>query len=121
MPREQGARDHEPQTTVLATAGECTVELARPEGLATISLMGELDLENADEVFDTIRPVIESERRVAVDLHRLEFVDSYGISRLIAAQQTADAAGVQMVVKRPRASMRRVLSISGLISFLHVE
>jgi anti-anti-sigma factor len=121
VPTDHEARDDEPQTTVLATAGECTVELARPDGVATISITGELDLENADEVFESIRPVIASEQTVAVDLHRLEFVDSYGISRLIAAQQTADAAGVQMVVRRPRPATRRVLSISGLLSFLHVE
>jgi len=58
--------------------------------------------------------------RLDIVLDRLEFIDSFGISRLIMTQQAATAVGVELTLRRARPSIRRVLVVSGLITFLNV-
>jgi anti-anti-sigma factor len=69
-----------------------------------------------------VRGLIErGPSRIDIELDRLDFIDSFGISRLILAQRAARAAGVALALRRVRDATRRVLVISGLVTFLNVE
>ena len=65
--------------------------------------------------------LVEEHPNLDVDLADLEFIDSYGISRLVLAQQAAVQRGVILRLLHPRAGTRRVFVISGLMAYLNVE
>ena len=87
-----------------------------------VEISGEVDLANADDVYAVLHPlIVQRPPRLDIDLSSLDFIDSFGISRLIMAQQAAMAAGVPVSIVRTRSATRRVFVVSGLIDFLNVE
>ncbi|MEU5879316.1 STAS domain-containing protein [Spirillospora sp. NPDC047279] len=85
------------------------------DGLTVVSLRGELDIANADD----LRQELQSARRehgddVVLDLADLEFMDSHGLSVIIAGFKAASAAGGGLVIAAPRPIVRRTLDITGI-------
>lgn len=94
----------------------CDVEVL--DGVATITVAGELDLSNVEELRTQVDAVLASSPRSAVfDLSGLEFVDSSGLGLLIDAAQRAG----QVTVRRPSRPVRRLIEISGLTEILPME
>jgi anti-anti-sigma factor len=85
-------------------------------------LSGELDVVSAPGLQQVLGQVLsERHARVMLDLNGLEFVDSAGVSLLIRAKQTAEAAGRTLVLRRPTAQLERVFALVGLADWLAVE
>ena len=86
-------------------------------GLHIVALHGELDMASADGLADALVEVAGS--TVVVDLSRLAFMDSSGISALVVARNRilADGQG-QLVVTRPGGIVRRALEILGLSAWI---
>ena len=63
--------------------------------------------EHLTEVFGPTRAGL------VVDVHRLQFCDSIGLSALIGAQRRADLAGARMVLRGVHGMLERVLNITG--------
>jgi anti-sigma B factor antagonist len=115
--------------TTLWSADTCRVQCLGRGDLAdtggstdVVALVGEIDLEHADAIVHVLLARVAARpTRIEIDLSRLEFIDSFGISRLIMTQQAATDAGVQVTVRGVRPSTRRVLAVAGLITFLNVS
>jgi anti-sigma B factor antagonist len=100
----------------------CTIDVTRSGRSIVVAVSGEIDLAEADAMLVALESVLsESPQDVTIDLVGLEFIDSFGISRLVLAQQRARTRGVPLRLVRPRPSIRRVFVISGLLAFLNVE
>jgi anti-anti-sigma factor len=122
LSNEPSCAPGEPRRVVLFSTPECELERERRGDGVAVALSGEVDLGNADGVFDALKSVIaEQPARLDVDVAALDFIDSFGISRLILAQQAAIDSGVRMSLCRTRAATRRVFVVSGLITFLNVD
>jgi anti-anti-sigma factor len=107
---------------VLLSTPECSLEGERSGDGVTVALSGEVDLANADAVCDALKGVIaQHPTRLDIDVAALDFIDSFGISRLILAQQAALESGITMSLRRARAATRRIFVVSGLIAFLNVD
>jgi anti-anti-sigma factor len=76
-------------------------------------LQGELDLSNAGTAELELEAALSSKRPVLIDLSKLEFLDSTGISLLVAAIGRPDARQLEFLPSETRA-VRRVLSLTGL-------
>ncbi|RSN69170.1 anti-sigma factor antagonist [Actinomadura sp. WAC 06369] len=89
---------------------------ARSEnGRAVVRLRGELDIATAD----TLRRGLRDARRdhgddLVLDLSDLEFMDSGGLSVIVACYKAAAAAGGGVALAAPRPVIRRALEITGL-------
>lgn len=89
---------------------------ARAEnGRAVVRLRGELDIATAD----TLRRGLRDARRdhgddLVLDLTDLEFMDSGGLSVIVAFFKAATAAGGGVALAAPRPVIRRTLEITGL-------
>jgi len=82
------------------------------DGTATVTLLGEIDFSNADEIREVVaewRPAV-----VRVDLEKAAFIDSTGLGALIEGYQTAVEEQCTFVVVNPAPNFRRVLSVTGL-------
>jgi stage II sporulation protein AA (anti-sigma F factor antagonist) len=91
-------------------------EPADPEGLVRVSLDGELDLDCADQVRDSLAEAARQPgcRHLEVDVSGLTFIDSYALGALVSARNTAVAAGVALTLADPSPPVRKAIQVTGL-------
>jgi anti-sigma B factor antagonist len=87
------------------------------DGAATVTVLGEIDFSNADDVSRAIRDAVAewSPPTVRVDLGNATFIDSTGLGALIEGYRAAMEGESRLVVINPTANFRRVLTVTGLI------
>ena len=87
------------------------------DGTATVTVLGEIDFSNADEVAQGIRDAISewAPPVVSVDLRDATFIDSTGLGALIEGYRAATEAETRFVVVNPTDGFRRVLTLTGLV------
>ena len=82
---------------------------------AVVAVAGECDLYEAEVLAAAIEDAgAAAGTRVYVDLSELTFLDSTGLHVLVKAQRSLEAAGSELVLVAPTASVRRTLAVSGL-------
>ncbi|MFI1505570.1 STAS domain-containing protein [Streptomyces sp. NPDC020597] len=94
-----------------------TVKIAARDAATgpVIEIVGDLDYATAHELRDFVaRTALHPGQRVVLDLARLEFCDSSGITALLAARNHAAAAGADVALAAVPANTLRVLRIVGL-------
>ena len=91
------------------------IEVESTDGRQTIMLLGELDLAVAAEVEETLSGAVRSDAgQIVLDISKLTFIDSTGVSVLVATMKR-DGVGERFRVKPPQAdAVRRVLALTGL-------
>ncbi|HEU5156561.1 MAG TPA: STAS domain-containing protein [Streptosporangiaceae bacterium] len=91
------------------------------DGHAVVRLKGELDIATVDYLRDDLRKARHSYgEHVVLDLTELDFMDSQGLSVIVACQKAATAAGGSLALVAPRPIVRRTLEITGLSARLQV-
>jgi anti-sigma B factor antagonist len=90
--------------------------LLADDGTATVTVRGEIDFSNSDEVAQAIRDaVVEwTPPVVRVDLKGATFIDSTGLGALIEGYRAASEIDCRFVVTNPTGGLRRVLTVTGL-------
>ncbi|MGN6663033.1 MAG: STAS domain-containing protein [Solirubrobacterales bacterium] len=78
-----------------------------------LALRGELDLANAKTLEASMLEAFDSGREVVVDLGKLEFLDSTGISLLVAAMGRPDAGRLSFLPSES-GEVTRLLALTGL-------
>jgi len=82
---------------------------------AVVSVAGELDLTTAPELLQALTRLVDDGRRyLIVDLARLEFCDSSGLSVLVRVKNRLDEVGGEVALAAPTPIVERVLEVSGL-------
>lgn len=82
-----------------------------------LTVHGDLDATTAPTALEEIKGLtIASGQLLVVDLARVGFCDSSGISALIAARNVAGAAGASIALVSVPAQLTRVLDLIGLTS-----
>jgi anti-sigma B factor antagonist len=97
------------------------VDIGSPDGgTVTVRLVGELDMLFAEDVREAFRRAlaVPGVRDIVVDLARLEFLDSSGLSALLTGKRLATNAGVSFGVSSPTDHVRAVLEITGTLEVL---
>jgi len=93
--------------------------VSRVESEVVVSLDGDLDLATVEPLSGILREILERRpATVAVDLARVSFIDSTGIRCLVNAASAAATDGCKLVVRRPTATVVRVLGICGVDELL---
>lgn len=92
-------------------------------GLALVSIEGEVDLSTAEEVRAALVAAVDEwhPREIQVDLAAVPFMDSMGISALIAGYRAALASEAAFRVVRPSRAMTGLLDITGLLGVFGYE
>jgi stage II sporulation protein AA (anti-sigma F factor antagonist) len=91
-------------------------EPADPDGLIVARLAGELDLDRADDVRDSLAKAAASPgcHYLRVDVAGLDFIDSYGLGALVSARNSAAALGVTLTLAEPSPPVRKAIEVTGL-------
>ena len=101
--------------------------MSRSASAVTVSVAGELDIATESSLVDRVGAVIvagpagEPVPELVLDLAELRFCDSAGINALIRLRKLADQDGWGFALVRPQPPVRRVLDLTGLLTFLNVD
>jgi len=78
---------------------------------------GEIDVENAYEIREAVAAQLGGGRltRIELNMQNVTFIDSVGISALVAAFQLAAVSDVKLIVTRPSRFAHRQLWVTGLL------
>ena len=87
-----------------------------------VSVEGEVDVSNADELRSSLDRELESNvSELSVDLSQVPYIDSTGIGVLVGTAHRAGERGVRFEVVRPQRNVARVLGLLGVSADLNVR
>lgn len=96
-----------------------SVGVARLDSRARVTVAGELDVATAAELRNALSPLIDGGvSLIAVDLAKVEFIDSTGIGVLVGAMKRMQNRGGAIVVEAASPGVRRVLEMTGVLGAL---
>jgi anti-sigma B factor antagonist len=86
-------------------------------GEVEISPRGEIDVDTAHEVREAVAAAMSNARptQINLNLREVSFIDSVGISALVASFQAAEVGNVKLVVTEPSRFVHRQLWVTGLL------
>jgi anti-sigma B factor antagonist len=97
-------------------------ETRRGEHQAVVLLSGELDASTAGQLYEQLAELTrDGVVHVALDLSALEFMDSTGLSVLIAEHKRTTASGGELIIVSPQSQVLRMFEITGLTEVLHIR
>lgn len=87
------------------------------DGSVEITPQGEIDVDTAHEVREVVTGVMNENRpgHIKLNLRRVSFIDSVGISALVAGFQAAEVGGAKLVIIEPSRFVHRQLWVTGLL------
>ncbi len=88
---------------------------------AIVTLVGELDASSAGLLYQQLATLTrEGVSHVALDLEGLAFMDSTGLSVIIAEYKRTTSLGGELVIHSPQEPVRKLFEITGLLELLDV-
>jgi anti-sigma B factor antagonist len=95
----------------------------RFDGSLVLTLAGELDMAAVSEVRETGLDLITGGgcRRFLVETGEVSFIDSCGLSALIAFRNATDALGISFALVDPSVRVVKVLALTGLSGIFTIE
>ncbi len=92
------------------------------EGLATLTLRGELDLASVGQLDESLAALDEqAPARITIDLGGLAFIDSSGLRALLLADRRAREHGYELVLIPGQEPVQRVFEMTGALDVLSFE
>ena len=86
-----------------------------------VHLDGEIDMEVADKARQTILPLIEAGHDIDLNLSKVTYMDSSGISVLIESHQKATELGTKVILKEISKSVLKVIMMAKLEQILNLD
>jgi anti-sigma B factor antagonist len=82
--------------------------------VATVIVRGEVDVASASRLRELLHDLVNADaRRIVLDCHGLEFLDSSGIGLLVAVRKRMGDGG-ELVLDSAPAHVRKVLELTGV-------
>ncbi|GIF45148.1 anti-sigma factor antagonist [Actinoplanes xinjiangensis] len=90
------------------------------DGVARLSLSGELDMSTTQELHDQVTTALAGARlrSLVIDAVDLDFCDSSGIQALVHSRSAAARQGVAFQLANAHGVTRRVLQVTGVLDEL---
>lgn len=116
---EAPERRGSPRAAGLLRVGQLTVRSERDGVLHTISVDGELDLANADDLErELVRVEGTDALSIVLDLSGLQFIDSTVVRLLISAHARSRADSNRLTLLRGPEPVQRVFELTGILDIL---
>tara|TARA_B100001027_G_scaffold207888_1_gene172705 strand:+ start:104 stop:403 length:300 start_codon:yes stop_codon:yes gene_type:complete len=89
--------------------------------IATIHLDGEIDMDVTEKAKEVIFPHIDAGKQVHLNLSKVQYMDSSGISVLIESHQKALEKNTKVIIKEVSKSVLKVIMMAKLEQILNLE
>jgi anti-sigma B factor antagonist len=97
-------------------------EIQKGAPYALVTLVGELDTSNVGQLYEELAALTrEGIRHISIDLAGLEFVDSTGLSALIAAHKRTASQGGELILHAPNRDIRRQFKMTGVDTYFNIR
>lgn len=97
------------------------ITVHQEHGHAVVELAGELDMAGAPRLWATLSELsARGVHHTVIDLHRLQFIDSTGLSVLAMNLKSATAANGSMTLYRPPERIVKLFQITGLTDVFRI-
>jgi anti-anti-sigma factor len=97
------------------------VEVSSSGEIATVAVAGEIDLRTVGIVREALTRVLASGARgVRLDLSQVPFMDSTGMSALVAAYSTGRRSGIPVHISAVHPILRPKLDLAGILPLFEV-
>lgn len=97
------------------------VEVRRDAAAAVVAVSGELDLASGPELEAELDQISgPTTQLVVIDLRRLDFMDSTGLSILVRAHQRLAAEGCELGLVKGSQQVQRLLDLTGVAERLRL-
>lgn len=94
---------------------ELKISSRSQDEVAVVTVSGEVDLYTAPQLRDELVGALEGgARRLVIDMSRVEFCDSTGISVLLSAMKRARDEEGDLELVAPKPAVTKVLEVTGL-------
>jgi anti-anti-sigma factor len=108
-------------TLVVRRQDRLNPEIHKSADHALVVLVGELDASSAGLLYQQFAALTrEGVTQVALDLENLAFIDSTGLSVIIAEHKRTTSLGGALVIYSPQEQIRKLFEMTGLIQVLDV-
>jgi anti-sigma B factor antagonist len=105
-----------------ASADALAIEISEKDGRTVVALRGSLDAGTAPRLDEQFAEMSRSGiNLIDLDIARLEFMDSTGLSIVVAEHKRVMADGGGMVIHHPSRRVIRLFQMHGLMSYLVVQ
>lgn len=102
--------------------GDFDIQVETGPAKILIRVKGEVDLSNAARLEEAIHSACEEAGRpIVVDLSGLEFIDSTGLSVLVAATRRFRENGNRLRVRGASGQVRKILEVAGVHDWLFLD
>jgi anti-sigma B factor antagonist len=103
-------------------SGPLQLQVAEHDGVAEVSVRGEIDIHTCGDLETTLTRLADSGvRTVMLDFAGVAFIDSSGLRVLVIGHKALRDQGGSLVVTNPSASTARLLEVTGLDGLFDVE
>jgi anti-sigma B factor antagonist len=101
---------------------ELKISSRSQDDCAVVTVLGEIDLYTAPQLHSELGAALDDgARRLLVDMSRVEFCDSTGLSVLLSAMKRVRASGGELELVAPKPAVRKILVVTGLIDVFTVR
>ena len=83
-----------------------------------VHVEGDIDVATSDRLSDDMAELVDTGPNLILDLTDVPFMDTVGISALLAARNALVDHGGSFAVRNPSSSVRRALDVTGLAALL---
>jgi anti-sigma B factor antagonist len=102
--------------------GSLQLHVAEHDGVAEVSVRGEVDIHTCGELEQTLTRLADNgARTITLDFADVAFIDSSGLRALVIGHKALQDQGGSLVVTNPSASTARLLEVTGLDGLFDVE
>ena len=89
-----------------------TYKVEENDNISIVHLTGEIDMEVADKARQVILPLIKEGKIVQINLSKVDYMDSSGISVLIESKQLAEKNRAKLELTEVSKPVEKVLSMA---------
>lgn len=93
------------------------IDIDPETGFARVSCRGRLVASHRDEFYEDVRKLIPSSERIVLDFNDVTHMDSSGLGTVVRLYVTAKSAGCELQLMNLGKGVRKILSITNLLSF----
>jgi anti-sigma B factor antagonist len=97
-----------------------TLEIERTDAVTIVRCQGQLISGLTDILYSNVRPMIQANKRIVLDLSELTWMDSMGLGSLVGLYTSAKAAGCELQLLKIGKRVRELLGLTHLLDVFSI-
>jgi anti-sigma B factor antagonist len=97
-----------------------TLEIERTDAVIIVRCQGQLVSGLTDILYSNVRPMIQANKRIVLDLSELTWMDSMGLGSLVGLYTSAKAAGCELQLLKIGKRVRELLGLTHLLDVFSI-